>query len=67
MYCFNAKHYMPLHARLVEQGISHAGIILAGQQSYSIGEQMRRILRVVAEKSAEEMQDQLLFLNAWGE
>ncbi|MEM9273311.1 MAG: hypothetical protein AAGA80_10170 [Cyanobacteria bacterium P01_F01_bin.143] len=39
------------------------GIIL-GFQSYSIGEQMRRILRIIATKSAEDMKNQVEFLSA---
>lgn len=42
-----------------------AGIILANQQQYSVGEQMRRILRLIAAKSAEEMRDWVEFLSAW--
>lgn len=51
---------------LIEQGEAHAGIIL-GQQYYEIGEQMRRLLRIIAVKSAEDMQNQVEFLSAWGE
>jgi uncharacterized protein with PIN domain len=67
LYSFNVKHYMPLHARLLERGASHAGIILTEQHIYSIGEQMRRILRIIAAKPAEEIVNQLVFLSAWGE
>ncbi|MBF2016736.1 MAG: hypothetical protein IGS23_16365 [Rivularia sp. T60_A2020_040] len=42
---------------------THAGIIISSQE-YSIGEQMRRILKLIATHSAEEMQNQLVFLNA---
>jgi len=47
------------------QGKSHAGIILANQQQYSVGEQMRRILRLIAAKSAEDMRNWVEFLSAW--
>lgn len=50
----------------MKQGQRHAGIIL-GVQNYSIGAQMRRILRIIANKSAQEMQNQVEFLSAWGE
>lgn len=66
IYSFNIKDYYRLHTMLVEQGEVHAGIIL-GQQNYAIGEQMRRILRIIAAKSAEDMQNQVEFLNAWAE
>jgi hypothetical protein len=47
------------------QGRSHAGIILARQQRYSVGEQMRRLLKLIAVTSAENMQNQVEFLSAW--
>jgi hypothetical protein len=31
-----------------------------------VGEQMRRLLRLMAAKSAEEMENQVEFLSAWG-
>jgi Domain of unknown function (DUF5615) len=67
LYSFNIKHYMALHTAFLEQGKSHKGIILAEQsRRYSVGEQTRRLLRLIAEKSAEEMQDQVVFLSNWG-
>ena len=51
-----------MHTNLVEQGQLHAGIIL-GQRNYSIGEQMRRILRLIATKSAEEMRNKIEFVS----
>ncbi len=38
----------------------------ARQQRYSIGEQMRRLLKLVAARSAEGMRNRVGFLNAWG-
>lgn len=65
LYSFNAKDFYSLHTRFLEQGQSHAGIILAPQGRYSIGEQMRRLMRLIAARSAEEMVDQVEFLTAW--
>jgi hypothetical protein len=45
----------------------HAGIILMRQQHYSVGEQMRRLLRLMASKSAEDMENWVEFLSAWNE
>lgn len=42
-----------------------AGIILARQQVYPVGELMRRLLRLIAAVPAEEMKDRVEFLNAW--
>jgi len=66
IYSFNVRDFYRIHSNIVEKGQQHAGIIL-GFQSYSIGEQMRRLLRIIASKSAEEMKNQLEFLSAWGE
>jgi predicted nuclease of predicted toxin-antitoxin system len=66
LFSFNTNHYMALHTSLLEQGQSHAGLILSGQH-YKVGEMMRRILRIVAHLSAEEMKDRVEFLSSWGE
>ena len=41
LYSFNVADY----CRLQAQGRSHAGLILAQQQRYPVGDQMRRLLR----------------------
>ena len=66
LYSFNIRDFFRLHSDFLVQGKSHAGIILAQQQWYSLGEQMRRLLKLIAAKSAEEMIDQVEFLGAWG-
>lgn len=62
LYSFNVADYHRFQA----QGVSHAGLILAQQQRYTVGEQMRRLLRLVATKSAGEMRNHVEFLSAWG-
>ena len=62
---FNARDYYRLHSEYLGQNEVHAGIILMPQQRYSIGEQMRRILRVVAGRSADGMRNRVEFLSAW--
>jgi hypothetical protein len=54
-----------LHSAFLKQGKAHAGLILARQQQYSVGEQMRRLLKLIASRSAEEMRDQVEFLSTW--
>ncbi len=66
IYSFNVRDFYRIHKKYVENQQRHAGIIL-GVLSYSIGEQMRRLLRIIANKSAEEMENQVEFLSAWGE
>ncbi|MEH2362890.1 hypothetical protein [Nostoc sp.] len=55
-----------MHTTLLERGEFHAGIILV-QQGYSVGEQMRRLLKLIAAKPAENMQNQVEFLSSWGD
>jgi len=66
LYSFNIGDFHRLHTTYLAEGKSHAGIILARQQHYSVGEQMRRLLKLIATKSAEEMRSRVEFLNAWG-
>lgn len=66
LYSFNVGDFYELHTTYLTQGKSHAGMILAPQQRYSIGEQMRRLLKLIATRSAEEMKDRVEFLSAWG-
>src|SRR5438132_191000 len=55
-----------LHAEYLTRGQSHAGIIVVAQQQYSVGEQLRRLLRLMAAHSDESMRDRVEFLSAWG-
>ena len=65
LYSFNREDFYRLHTAYLAQGKAHAGIILARQQHYSIGEQMRRLLKLIATKSADEMENWVEFLSAW--
>ena len=62
---FNVGDYYRLHTDYVAQGKPHAGIILMRQQYYSVGEQMRRILKLMASRSADEMRNWVEFLSVW--
>jgi hypothetical protein len=53
--------------RYMAQHQSHTGIVLARQQQYSVGEYMRRLLRLMAHLTAEEMHNRVEFLSAWGQ
>jgi len=66
LYSFNVGDFYRLHTAFLAQGKAHAGIILAQQQRYAVGEQMRCLLKLIAAKSAEDMQNQVEFLSAWG-
>lgn len=66
LFSFNVKDFYDLYTSRLTAGKPHAGIILARQQVYSVGELMRRLLRLIAAKPAEEMKDRVEFLSAWG-
>jgi hypothetical protein len=65
IFSFNTRDFYRLHTTLIEQGLSHMGIILAPQQRYGIGDLMRGILKLINAKSSAEMQGQLEFLSNW--
>lgn len=65
IYSFNVGDFCRLHGSFIERQINHAGIILLQQQRYSIGEQLRGILRLINTKSAEDMINQLVFLGLY--
>jgi hypothetical protein len=64
LYTFNVGDFCQLHRIYMAEGRTHAGIIIS-LQDYSIGEQMRRVLKLMATKSAAEMVGQLVFLSAY--
>jgi hypothetical protein len=66
LYSFNVSDYMTLQSAYMTAGQTHAGLILSQQQRYSVGEQMRRLVRLVQMKSAESMRNRVEFLSAWG-
>ena len=66
LYSFNRGDFFRLHSQYAAEGKSHAGILLARQQHYSVGEQMRRVLKAMALRSAADMRDRVEFLSAWG-
>ncbi|NMG19281.1 DUF5615 family PIN-like protein [Brasilonema bromeliae] len=67
IYSFNIRDFCKLHADFVVEQRNHAGIVLAPQQQYSVGQQLRGLLKLAADKSAKEMVNQLVFLNAYVE
>ena len=56
---------MVLHSEHLTEGKNHSGIIIGEQGRFGIGEQMRRLLRIVEAKSADEIQNQIEFLSNW--
>jgi Domain of unknown function (DUF5615) len=67
MYTFNTGHFCALHASFLNRVEVHAGIVVSPQQRYTIGEQMRRLLNLIAAETAETMRNRLEFLTDWSE
>jgi hypothetical protein len=66
LYSFNRGDFYRIHSEWMRAGQRHSGIILAAQQRYSVGEQMRRLLRLLNTLAAEDMINRIEFLSAWG-
>lgn len=62
LYSHNASDFHRLHSEWINAGRGRPGIILAPQQRFSIGEQLRRILRI---RAAESMRSRIEFLANW--
>jgi hypothetical protein len=66
VYSFNVGDFCRLHSQWLAQQRSHAGIVLARQQQFSLGEQIRRLARLIGALSEVEMRNRLEFLGDWG-
>lgn len=65
LFSFNIGDFYRLHTERLQQGSSHAGIILSKQQRYGVGDQVRGVLRLISARSAEEMVGKVEFLSSW--
>lgn len=66
LYTFNVSDFYRLHTEWIGAGREHAGVILAPQQRFSVGEQLRRILLLLATIPAASMRNRIEFLGNWG-
>ena len=66
LYTFNVSDFYRLHTAWVGAGREHGGMILAPQQRFSVGEQLRRILRLRAATTTVRMRNKVEFLGNWG-
>jgi hypothetical protein len=66
LYSFNRGDFLRLHSHYMATGQEHAGMLRARQQHYAVGEQMRRVLKIMALKSAADMRNNVEFLSSWG-
>lgn len=65
LYSFNVADFHQLHRRYLSEGKHHTGIILTRQQPFSVGGQLRGLLKLIANVPAEDMTDRVEFLSAW--
>jgi hypothetical protein len=66
MFSSNRRDFYRIHSEWMREGKTHSGIVLILQQTYSIGEQMRRLLRLINALSAKQMVNRIEFLTHWG-
>ena len=66
LYTFNVSDFYRLHAEWINAGREHAGMILAPQQRFSVGEQLRRILHLRASTTMASLRNQVEFLSNLG-
>lgn len=59
----NVQDFPIIHYEFTGRGISHKGMIVAKQ--VRIGEVVRRLLRLTAKLTAEDMNDRLEYLSNW--
>ena len=64
-FSFNVGDFVRLHTEWQNAGRTHVGIILAQQQHFSVGDLMRRLLKLIGNKSAESMINRIEFLSSW--
>ena len=57
LYTFNVSDFYRLPTGWLNQGREHAGIILAQQQRFSVGEQLRRILLLRTTSTVESYEE----------
>lgn len=65
IYTYNATDFCRLHSQILRQQRHHAGIIIGDQQTLSIGDEMRKLLKIGESHTAVELRDRLEFLSNW--
>jgi predicted nuclease of predicted toxin-antitoxin system len=58
---FNHKHFAVMHSQYIARGKEHWGIILSTEES--TGVMLRRLMRLLNTLSAEELKNQIRWLN----
>lgn len=66
MVTSNQGDFQRLHGELAVRGEEHSGIVVVTQQRWGPGERIRRLLRMAAAFSPDEMKNRIEFLSDWG-
>lgn len=66
LFSYNIGDFAALHANILSRGERHGGILLAPQQRYSVGEQLRRVIRLQEAFEPGAMNKRLEYLSGWG-
>jgi hypothetical protein len=61
----NVRDFSRLHSEYLASDRHHRGIVLISWQHDEIGEQLRRLLNLLAARTAAEMIDSLEYLSSW--
>lgn len=63
LFTYNAGDYLQIHLDWLRRGRTHCGIIVSDQ--LAVGETVRRLLNLLNQVSADEMHNQVLWLQAF--
>ena len=63
----NVSDFCRHHRDLLRSGETHAALVLVQQQSLSIGERLRRLVKLSGARSTAQMKNRIEFLSHWGE
>jgi hypothetical protein len=63
IYTFNVGDFCRLHKEFIQNNKHHKGIVLGQQQRYSTKQQLQGILKITSQLSAEEIENQIIFIS----
>ena len=67
LFSHNVGDFAALHIEYLQNTKEQAGIVLAHQRQFGVGEKTRRLLRLAGTLTVEEMRSRLEFLSSWSE
>ena len=60
----NVAHFARLHQLYLATGRTHAGIVVIHQRRHSVGDVIRRLLRLTSTRQPEDLRAQLVYLSS---